>query len=395
MRPVRPKLAALSACTGCMACVAACKQQAISKTAGADGHMYVRVDEDKCIGCLKCEKVCKEAHYLAGSNDAGASKPYAAWADDGALRAASTSGGFAAAASRWFVSAGGYVAGVSFDGRRARHVLVRDEAVLPQLQGSKYVWSDASAVYAAIESALPEGKVLFIGTGCQVAGVLSYFSGSKFRDNLYTVDLICGGVPSDLLMQAFFDMHPDIERICSFRSKGKYELRAVRNGKECVLPPDSLPLAGFRAEQTMRYCCYDCPFARAHRAGDVTIGDLWGDAAPSGERQAGVSLAVVHSRKGDEILASAGISSRALEWKDFVQDNVRLVTGKTPLTALRRTLARNYRKMDPARFSRVYGLTAGLSDPLGFLARAWVFVLRKINRRNCRRAAGKFLNKCE
>ena len=378
-----------------MACVASCNQQAVTKTVGADGHAYVHVDEEKCIGCLKCEKVCADAHALAGSNAPEASRPYAVWANDAAMRAASTSGGFAAAVSRWFISCGGSVAGVSFDGRRASHILVSDEDLLQQFQGSKYVWSDASSVYSAIESALPRGKVLFVGTGCQVAGVLAYFSGNRFRDNLYTVDLICGGVPSDLLMQTFFDMHPEIDGICSFRSKDKYELRASLKGKECVLPSDALPLAGFRGEQTMRYSCYDCPFARAHRASDITIGDLWGNAAPSGERRAGVSLAVVHSPKGADMLSSADVTSEALDWKGFIPDNARLIYGHTPETFLRRNLARNRQKMGGERFSSVYSLTARPSDPLGFIARVWVYVLRRINLMKRRRAVTRFIDKCE
>ena len=377
-----------------MACVASCNQQAVCKTVGADGHAYVHIDEDKCIGCLKCEKVCAEAHALVGSNVPESSRPYAAWANDMEMRAASTSGGFAAAVSRWIVSSGGSVAGVSFDGRHASHVLVSSEAQLPQLQGSKYVWSDASSVYSAIESTLPLGKVLFVGTGCQVAGVLAYFSGNKFRDNLYTVDLICGGVPSDLLMQALFGMHPEIEKICSFRSKDKYELKASEGGKECVLPSDALPIAGFRGEQTMRHSCYDCPFARAHRASDITIGDLWGSAAPSGERRSGVSLVVVHSPKGAEMLSAADVSFEALEWKAFVPDNARLVYGHTPETFLRRNLARNYQKMCGERFSRVYSLTAAPADPFGFAARVWIYALRKINRVKCSRAVNSFIDKC-
>ena len=54
-----PQLADIHDCIGCMACVDSCAQKALSSYRGDDGHLYVRLSEDKCVGCLKCEKVCK------------------------------------------------------------------------------------------------------------------------------------------------------------------------------------------------------------------------------------------------------------------------------------------------------------------------------------------------
>lgn len=386
-------LAKVQDCTGCMACVASCRVSALSMRIGDDGHAYFALDANKCVGCLSCESACKAARAMAGDNDLSVSKPYAAWANADSVRDNATSGGFATAAGQWCINDGGYVVGSAFDGRRASHVLVSDTANLMRLQGSKYVWSNPEAAYKAIEDKLQSGKVLFIGTGCQVAGVLAYFAGNKYRNNLYTIDLICGGVPSDLLMQSFLEGGSRVEAVTSFRSKRKYELKGLVDGKEVVLPSESLPLSGFCAEQTMRYRCYDCPFAFAHRQSDITIGDLWGDASPAPQREKGVSLVVVHSEKGQEMLEGADVATVPLDWKEVLPANRRLVFGRTPKTRLRKKLAENYRSMDPSTFSRVYSVSSPVTRPGGFVTRVWLHMLRRLNSFRGRRAINVILGK--
>lgn len=68
---------------------------------------------------------------------------------------------------------------------------------LEEIKGSKYVQAKLGNTYAGIEADLKLGRiVLFSGTPCYVMAVKQYFSRSKFYYNLYTVDLICHGVPS-------------------------------------------------------------------------------------------------------------------------------------------------------------------------------------------------------
>mgnify|MGYP001377079047 CR=1 FL=1 len=47
----RPQLASHSECTACFACVDACGKNALKAYMGCDGHVYIAVDENKCIGC--------------------------------------------------------------------------------------------------------------------------------------------------------------------------------------------------------------------------------------------------------------------------------------------------------------------------------------------------------
>lgn len=375
-----PKLANVFECTGCLACVASCKFSALSKTMGEDGHIYVKIDSDKCVGCRQCEKVCARSREFAGNNDIQLSTPYSVWANDVQLRQRSTSGGLAAAAGTWIIKNGGSVSGVAFDGRRAAHVMVSNLSGLASMQGSKYVYSDMLDAYKAIEDKLPSGMVLFTGTGCQAAGVLSFFESHPNRDNLYIMDIICGGVPSDLLMQVYFESNPRVSSISSFRSKRKYELKGIEGDKEVVLPSSALPISGFCAEQTMRYSCYDCPYSFAHRCSDITVGDLWGNSAPSGERDKGVSLAVVHTSKGRHLLESLDVTKDSVKWDCFLPSNPRLVFGKSPVTVLRRRLEYNHKHLDPASFSRVYSLSSSVKQPLEFFVRLLVYIRRRYYR---------------
>ena len=67
-----------------------------------------------------------------------------------------------------------------------------------------------------------KGKVLFVGTGCQVAGVLFYFNNHRKKSLIYTADLVCGGVPSSLLIESFAKNTPQFAAVNSYREKGKY-----------------------------------------------------------------------------------------------------------------------------------------------------------------------------
>jgi len=374
-----PQLASKYDCTGCMACVGMCRVGALSMQIGDDGHGYPTLDMEKCVRCLHCEQVCQDTRHFIGSNDLHLSTPYAVWANNDALRSQSTSGGFAAAVSKYFLDNNRGVIGVIFDGRKAKHIYVDRIDRLPEIQGSKYVWSNASAAYHAITENLPKRPVLFTGTGCQVAGVLSCFANHPNRDRLYTIDLICGGVPSNLLMQMFRKTNPEVEVITSFRTKRKYELKGIIDGKEVVLPHQSLPLSGFCAEQTMRYSCYNCPYAFAHRHSDITIGDLWGDVIPKSQSEKGVSLVVVHTKKGLQLLHEVDITIQPVMWKQLLKANKRIIWGHTPITYLRSHLEQYYHHMNSDKFIRIYSNSSSLKHPLEFVFRLWSHILYKLN----------------
>ena len=384
-----PQLATINDCTGCMACVDSCSVHAIVSYRGDDGHLYVSVDQKSCVGCLQCEKTCQNRLNYKGNNKLEQSRPFAAWSKDATLRSKSTSGGVFAAIAVKVIQEGGVVIGAAFDGRYARHIVIESQDDLYKVQGSKYVQSNTEGIFKEIEKHLPNRRVLFSGVGCQVAAVLSFFANSPYKKNLYTMDLICGGVPSDVLMEKYFATKPGLEAISSFRTKRKYELIGKVNGEEQPLGKHALPLAGFAAELTNRFSCYHCQFAFAHRQSDITIGDLWGEVGFEEERENGISLVIVHNERGEELLKEAAIKYTSIEWKSFLYKNARLAIGETLMTLLRKRLEKNIKQMDNELFVETYTSTVTLEHPLLFLDRCF----RKLKRRMEKRKHKSIINK--
>lgn len=111
---------------------------------------------------------------------------------------ASQSGGAFTAIATAFLKCGGVVYGCGMDdSNQAVYKRIDHIEKLEEIKGSKYVQAKLENTYASIEADLKSGKiVLFSGTPCYVMAVKQYFSRNKFYNNLYTVDLICHGVPS-------------------------------------------------------------------------------------------------------------------------------------------------------------------------------------------------------
>lgn len=356
-----PQLATYKECTGCFACAEVCPQNAIDTFINFEGHFEVSVDPNKCIHCAKCEKVCIIAKEKYGCNDLSQSSIYAGYATDVNLRRNATSGGVFAAIAKMIIENGGAVAGASFDGTYARHILINRIEDIEKLQGSKYTPSSMKGIYKEIESVLPNRKVLFSGTGCQVAGILSYFEGNSHLNNLITVDLICGGVPSIELIRKFNKNNNC--KIKSFRNKNKYELSVESvEGDIKVISGKNLPIDGFAYEMTNRLSCYDCQFAFCHRKSDITIGDLWDYAVLPGEHEKGVSMVLLHSEKARDIISSTpNVYLEDVPWQ-VIKKNYRVVYGKGRVYRYRKELANSLKKMQYSDLMKTYALSIGYTD---------------------------------
>ncbi len=309
-----PILANVRDCTGCLVCVDSCNHNAINSYIGVDGHYYVRVDEDKCVDCLLCEKICPVvSKQQYGKNEYA--KFYAAWNKDDIERARSASGGAFSAMARYVIEHGGVVVGAAIKNIcDVKHVVVADIRGLQQLQGSKYTQSNTNGIYRETYELLKEGKtVLFSGTGCQVGGLLSYLDKKKYEGRLITVDLICGGVPSKLLLRKFVENEPfEVKRILSYRTKEHgwkpkgfvYNLKVedVDGNVYDYTDKRNLVTTGFSTEMTERYSCYNCKFVGKQRMSDYTIGDLWGDTEFPQEHYKGLSLIIAHNHGAETLL---------------------------------------------------------------------------------------------
>lgn len=274
-------------CCACGACLCACPKQAISMQADEHGFLYPQIDEALCVQCGLCRKVCAYQHAPASVSQ---KETYAAAAGDANL-AQSASGGMFASLAQAVLSGGGVVYGCAMEYENgqlsARHIRVERLEELTRLKGSKYVHSDPGRVYCDVLSQLRAGRqVLFSGTPCQVAGLRGYLQ--KDYENLFAVDIICHGVPSQQFFRDYLaheEKRLDAE-IVDFRFRDKQQgwklhgCMTIQNkdGSRTPVyfePEESSYYQMFLNSYTYRENCYSCPYAGANRPGDVTIGDFW------------------------------------------------------------------------------------------------------------------------
>lgn len=336
------KLANQTNCTGCLACVDSCTRGALKMSISLDGHIYPLLTSG-CIQCGACERVCpiNKPYYSENSTQKGRSEPYAAWNTSVEQIKHSASGGVFAAVATYILQQGGSVAGAISDGAEVRHILIDKLQDLPLMQGSKYLQSNTTGIYQAVRNRLKNEKpLLFSGTGCQIAGLLS-FLGSKHYTNLITMDLICAGVPSRLIMQRFCEEENIKPEHIQWRDKENgwrhgLQLTIIANGKKKIWKAENCFLCGgFSNGLTNRESCYSCKFSGAHRMSDFTVGDYWGCKKFTQQHFNGISVMIIHSAKARELIKSIpNFEYHSEKWEDVAIKNPRLLIGKKPLRIL-------------------------------------------------------------
>lgn len=333
------KLASSKTCTGCLACVDSCNINAINKIIRNDGHFYVKIDKSICIQCGLCEKACPIVSNFDYSNSKYISSPFAAWNKNDKQRFLSSSGGVFTALAETILKRNGFVIGVTMSNSQAFHIIIDNCKNLKSLQGSKYQQSDTTSIYKKTHELLKKDNlVLFQGTPCQIAGLLSFIGVNQYQ-NLITIDIICGGVPSFLLVKKFLKYYENCE-IKSYRDKidgwGKYNLIIKKNDNEFRNPKKSkLIINGFAGSLTNRYSCYDCKFNGLYRQSDITLADYWGDKEFIEQHQLGLSFVTTHSEKGSNLLKESNVEIYNTTWAKAIPANPRMVYGKVFLAKWR------------------------------------------------------------
>ncbi len=266
-----------SSCTGCFACANACPVGAISMRPGKIGHLYP-VISDTCIECNKCVKTCPANSPVELQIP---EHTLAFWVKDTAEHSTSTSGGAAACFTNYILDDGGVVYGsASLPHGVIQHIRIDKKEDACRLKGSKYVHSHINDCFKSIRSDLNEGKkVLFVGTPCQVAGLRNFIG--KDEVNLYAIDLICHGVPSQQVLFDYIEESLGINRgeiqVVAFREAKGYYLsistgRSLYRRHECR----DLYYMAFNDSLCCRDACFSCRYSTSYRVGDLTIGDFWG-----------------------------------------------------------------------------------------------------------------------
>lgn len=301
-------------CTGCSLCASRCPKQCITMTEGLLGHLYPKIDQSLCIDCKLCQRGCPSLHHVTSSYPLVG---YAAWAKDMEDYRSSTSGAMASVLSSYIIEQGGVVYGCSVLPRiKISHIRVDKAEDLYKLKGSKYVQSSILAVLPQIRTDIKSGmKVLFIGTPCQVAAVKNMYRNQP--ENLFLVDLICHGTPSNAFLKKYLEKDRLIqaEQVVSikFRTPDAFSLVVLGKNKELYRSPNlwtnrykDLYYNTFIDGYTYRKSCFSCPYAKSERVSDITIGDFWGLGAEKScnipEHKYGISAVLPMTEKGQKLV---------------------------------------------------------------------------------------------
>lgn len=309
-------------CTGCTACVNICPHNAIS-IQDTMISLNAVIDKDKCVNCDACEKICHVNHPVAKLEPM---KWYQGWSADSVIRSSSSSGGIAAAIEKAFVSNGGYVCSCIYSKGEFVYSTTNRPEDVKKFKGSKYVKSDPAGVYKEIKTLLCQGsKVLFVGLPCHAAAVRKYI-GEKYADNLFVADLICHGSPSQKLLKLFLEQHnksfDSIQNI-EFRNNNKYCLSLNDKyicHKDCL---DKYSM-GFLNALFFTENCYECKYASKKRISDITLGDSWGSSMSAEEQKRGISLILVQTEKGLQLLKDSNVELFDVDVEKAVSNNHQL-----------------------------------------------------------------------
>lgn len=260
--------------------------------------------------CSRCEQVCPVLHAHSAEVSEELPRAMAVWSRSTEKMAKSSSGGVFGELAEAIINKKGIVCGAVMDDTlRVRHVCAETLSDLEALRGSKYVQSDVEDCYRTVQANLKAGRLaLFSGTPCQVEGLKS-FLGYDY-ENLFTVDIICHGVPSPLTWERYLEERRKAQSAnvvkAGFRDKTngwtnfslslQFDDGAVYRK---TLKEDAF-MNAFLANLCLRESCYQCRFKSIRRKSDLTVGDFWGidRIAPEINDDGGVSLVILQSEKG-------------------------------------------------------------------------------------------------
>ena len=350
-------------CTGCRACEQICPANAITMQQDDEGFLIPIVDQGKCINCGLCRKTCAQIERFYNSDNLAEKKFMGIKPKNEEISLKSTSGGIAYLISKNILERDGIVFGSAYDKSlmpRNKYVTTIEE--LQELRGSKYVTSDTMNTFKEVKQFLDDGKVvLYTGVPCQIGGLKKYLK--KDYENLYTIDIICHGVPSQKIFKKYLEFEENklgekIEQY-NMRSKNKvkwgmgYCAEIKTKNKTKYLKADFDPYyTAFLKGKICRESCYECKYANLDRIGDITLGDLWGIEQFDYDfyDKNGLSLAIINTEKGNKLFE---IIKNQVEYRNYKEGQVTKFNGnlKHP-TARPKNRDYIYRDLDNMTFDK-------------------------------------------
>lgn len=302
-----------SKCTGCGLCTAVCPVSAIEMREDEQGFAHPVIDEQKCVNCGLCSKKC-----IANSHSMNKEimQVYAACLNKTEELNEVSSGGVAFALMQAFIDRGAVVYGaVQKDVTHVCHCRAEKLEDIMPMRRSKYLQSDMTQCLPMIKNDIEQGReVLFTGVPCQVAAVKNLVGQN---DRLFTVEIICHGVPSNLVFKKYIS---EIEKNSGsrvkelvFRHKSHgwgdnhygifLENGTVLEERSTKNAFHSMYLDGIISRES----CGECQFSHCPRTADIALADYWRYQGELTEKSKGmgISLVVCCSDKAPKMIEAA------------------------------------------------------------------------------------------
>lgn len=317
-------------CCGCEACVQICPKSCVTFCEDDEGFYYPEVDIETCINCHLCEKVCpmlnqRDAQYPL--------ETYSGRINDDIILRESSSGGIFSLLAEYTIMQGGVVFGARYDECwNVVHDYTDSLEGIKAFRGSKYTQSKIGKSYILAESFLKEGRiVLFTGTSCQILGLKTFLG--RGYPNLLAVDIVCHGVPSPKIWQAYLkQLNPQGLKITSVNLRDKsrgwkrysYMIKAGDTTLYDDYAANSVYLKGFMSKTFLRPSCYGCPAKNGSAGSDITLADNWGiwDVNPNEFDDKGMSAILINSEKGKNVVKGLNATFREYPFDVFIKNNL-------------------------------------------------------------------------
>lgn len=299
-------------CCGCGSCQAICPHNAIVIERNKNGFEHYKIDTSLCVQCGMCQKVCPFYNVKAPdiSNSLGLFSYKSA---DSETLSISSSGGAAYDIANMLNQKDYLVCGSMYNSDKncAQHVLIEagKKEKLSLIQGSKYIQSSSAEAISQIGKLPTDTKLVFFGLPCQVAGVDKLLRQQKRREKVILVDLICHGVPSQLLwhkylkeitMNNHISSHPNVQ-FRSVQTAWRNMTIYISDSKNIYAKHESKDdfYIFFRNGLCYMPTCYDCPY-RERSAADIRLGDYWGSRFLKDKE--GVSMMIAINEQGANLI---------------------------------------------------------------------------------------------
>lgn len=338
-----PQLPSINDCTACGACIDVCNHNAINLIEDKNCFYNISINQEKCVECKICESRCHILNQDKLERHDPASQPLAGWSTNLEIIKKSATGGiFAQIAYDFLEDADTYVYGASLQkDSSVKHIEISERKDLYKLQNSKYQQSQSVGIFKQVKNRLKEGRrVLFSGVPCQVAALYAYLNyNEKLLERLYTIEVICHGVPTNALHRLGLKYN-NAKRLVAYRTKESTGWCFGGNNRVVYEMPNGATKAMantmrdflFRAYLSFSFSrknCYKCKYSTLKRVSDITIGDFWGFERSANYAQygnfMGTSIILVNSSKGKRMIEeSEHLHTVEASWKEILPLNQNL-----------------------------------------------------------------------